>query len=361
MGNRICIPGDEPSNLDFMKNSDTIKYKKISDDSVSNYELNRARQINTKNVVNMFKNAILKYDYIKATEIIEFSYIFPDIFFDFTFENGDNCLLNAIRNNEFDFASFLLKQGCNPNIRNELTQDTPLHLATKTLNTKMIELLIQNDADIYAKNLLMETPQENIKNEKSFELFRLLTKKIKISNVNSSIKSKHFQFPTSNSLSYLNLLSTESINNSLSIDISSLGGTPTPRTPIPDDFIVESKLRDWLFKLNTSNKLNQYNKRYVFIKDNYLLWNKNFVPVNYNNKLTATEMNQYNGSLSLSLIKEVRTIHKIDDINEEIIHEFEIIIKPFEDDPQPLTLIFKCINASQLNKWFNGLNQHCNI
>jgi len=129
--------------------------------------------------------------------------------------------------------------------------------------------------------------------------------------------------------------------------------TPTPLSKVINNNILSG----WLMKLNTAVQPHRFDKRFVFIKDNFLIWNQTFVPINYSNRITVSEIKRYNGVVWLSLIKKIRTAHVINEITGDTTHELEIIVNPFNQESQQFKLIFQCCNTYQLNIWFLRL-QH---
>jgi len=331
----------------------------IDGDEVMEYSPSKHKiRAPTNDIIKMFENSILMGNYIKCKEIIQYSHILSSKFFDFIFTNGDTCLCYAVRDNEFDFVLFLLKHGCNPNVGNELTLETPLHIAAKELNEQMIDILIQFNADIHAINILMETPKDIIHKNKGVNLDKIISKRIKNNSCIKSPSNDHFRFPINSSHQY---------NDSFMVPIEYLSSdyleTPTPMTPMPKEYIIykDKDLCGWLFKLNTAIEPNKYDKKYVFIKDGFLIWDETFINIDYNKRLTVNQIKGYDGVLSLELIKDIQKHHRIDTTNDDIIHEFEIIVKPFNEQTSEMKLMFKCVTSYELDKWFLGIHQHCQL
>lgn len=72
----------------------------------------------------------------------------------FVDSEGSTLLHNSVRANRTDIAKILLDRGANVNSKLYKTLETPLHLAVESycFNPVMIELLIDNHADIFARN-----------------------------------------------------------------------------------------------------------------------------------------------------------------------------------------------------------------
>ena len=72
----------------------------------------------------------------------------------FVDSEGSTLLHNSVRANRTDIAKVLLDRGANVNSKLYKTLETPLHLAVESycFNPFMIELLVDNHADIFTRN-----------------------------------------------------------------------------------------------------------------------------------------------------------------------------------------------------------------
>ena len=79
-------------------------------------------------------------------------------FYNHYFSNGDTCIHYAVRLRDGKFLYYLLKNGMNPNYKNRLTYDTPLHIAINNSDIKLIVQLMKFHADATIENLMGKTP-----------------------------------------------------------------------------------------------------------------------------------------------------------------------------------------------------------
>ena len=81
--------------------------------------------------------------------------------FDLKNKLGETCLHSGVRSGSYNSVLILLNNGASPNIiDNNNNGETPLHIAVKTpkKNFKIVELLVENGADIHSfdtKNILL--------------------------------------------------------------------------------------------------------------------------------------------------------------------------------------------------------------
>ena len=110
----------------------------------------------------------------------------------------------------------------------------------------------------------------------------------------------------------------------------------------------------YLLKSNKFSK--RFQKKYVFVKDGYLIWNKKKVFYSQNDKLCHNELNNYDGYLSLLMIKSIKKYSTKKGLYQFIINA--INVKTFKIKNKEY--IFKCDNESQRNDWIDGLTKYCN-
>ncbi|PAF41756.1 ankyrin repeat domain-containing protein [Helicobacter sp. 11S02596-1] len=76
--------------------------------------------------------------------------------------HGETALHKVVQFGNLKFAQILLKEGANPNIKDSIRGNTPLHYAVSKQDKNMISLLMQHGADMYIENNNGDTPARYI-------------------------------------------------------------------------------------------------------------------------------------------------------------------------------------------------------
>ncbi|PAF46643.1 hypothetical protein BKH46_06655 [Helicobacter sp. 12S02634-8] len=76
--------------------------------------------------------------------------------------HGETALHKVVQFGNFRFAQALLKEGADPNIKDSIRGNTPLHYAVNKQDKNMITLLMQYGADMYIENNNGDTPARYI-------------------------------------------------------------------------------------------------------------------------------------------------------------------------------------------------------
>eukprot|EP00490_Sorites_sp_Unknown_P017234 CAMPEP_0114656036 /NCGR_PEP_ID=MMETSP0191-20121206/11749_1 /TAXON_ID=126664 /ORGANISM="Sorites sp." /LENGTH=394 /DNA_ID=CAMNT_0001872463 /DNA_START=60 /DNA_END=1241 /DNA_ORIENTATION=+ len=105
-----------------------------------------------------FEDSVNAKDYENAMAFIE-EYSNAD-FINHEFANGDRVLHYAIGQSSSKFAYFILQKGADPNMKSKATGDTPLHIATRNEDVRMITLLMKWKASVEVKNYADKSPYD---------------------------------------------------------------------------------------------------------------------------------------------------------------------------------------------------------
>lgn len=92
--------------------------------------------------------------------------------------HGETALHKVVQFGNFKFAQALLKAGADPDIRDTIRGDTPLHYAVSRQDNNMIALLMKYGADMYIKNNNGDTPARYILSRVSVPTIQLADKNI---------------------------------------------------------------------------------------------------------------------------------------------------------------------------------------
>ncbi|PAF52542.1 ankyrin repeat domain-containing protein [Helicobacter sp. 13S00477-4] len=76
--------------------------------------------------------------------------------------HGETALHKVVQFGNLKFAQILLKEGANPNIKDSIRGNTPLHYAVSRHDKNMISLLMNYGADMYIENDSGDTPARYI-------------------------------------------------------------------------------------------------------------------------------------------------------------------------------------------------------
>jgi len=327
--------------------------------------------------------------------------------------NGDTCLHYGVRLNNTKFIQYLLYKGFNVDLRSELTLETPLHVAVKCELINVIKILLSYGCDINAKNILGKTPLDIAYDIKNVDVILLLNPKYipinnNISNTsddiiavpelqktsthqddgemvpelpkpsprhvggstiegidvnklmvpkNISIADQDFVYITDYE-KYASQLSDHDMLSSISVNTKNvlLNEVNTGEIEYDSDtsFVTEKellpKLGDFLKKYR--KKLNQYESRYLFIKDGYLIWHDNKIDFNVKDKLMPSESKLYKGCLNLLRIKGINALND---------NTFEIKAINIKNGKIKKDKIYQwqCSSIEQRNNWINGIRQYC--
>ena len=71
--------------------------------------------------------------------------------------NKETALLKAVMNDRAKVSQFLIGKGCNVLLKGR-DGNSPLHWAVKNKNEKLVRILIENNADVNAKDIVGDTP-----------------------------------------------------------------------------------------------------------------------------------------------------------------------------------------------------------
>ncbi|MCH9626342.1 MAG: hypothetical protein S4CHLAM123_15390 [Chlamydiales bacterium] len=88
----------------------------------------------------------------------------------------DKALYNCSFFGNTRLAQILIKKGADPNFTNEIWNHTPLHEACRRNKYKMVQLLLQNGANMHLINCQNKTPIEIARNFNYQNIIRLLSK-----------------------------------------------------------------------------------------------------------------------------------------------------------------------------------------
>merc|ERR1719361_2037514 len=72
--------------------------------------------------------------------------------------NGDHCLIVAVRNLSYNLIIYLLTNGVSPNLQNQINGETALHTAVRARDVRVVAMLSKYGADANITNAEYETP-----------------------------------------------------------------------------------------------------------------------------------------------------------------------------------------------------------
>ena len=124
-------------------------------------------------IMKRFSKCIRNRDIINAMAIID-EYCMEIDFSKKYFKNGDTPIHYSVRLHKAKFLFYLLQKGYNVNVVNELTGDTPIHVAAKHGDLLMAGILLKFKADINIKNAMEKTPIDIARKSNDYDLLYIL-------------------------------------------------------------------------------------------------------------------------------------------------------------------------------------------
>mmetsp|Transcript_36197 Transcript_36197/g.44673 ORF Transcript_36197/g.44673 Transcript_36197/m.44673 type:complete len:440 (-) Transcript_36197:77-1396(-) len=124
-------------------------------------------------IMKSFSKCIRNRDIINAMAIID-EYCIDIDFSKKYFKNGDTPIHYSVRLHKAKFLFYLLQKGYNVNVVNELTGDTPIHVAAKHGDLLMAGILMKFKADINIKNAMEKTPLDIARKSNDYDLLYIL-------------------------------------------------------------------------------------------------------------------------------------------------------------------------------------------
>ena len=128
------------------------------------------------------------------------------------------------------------------------------------------------------------------------------------------------------------------------------------------DYILDKhidEISSYHKKIMKKSKRGVWTKRYLCIKDGYLLWNDKKVTINDNIKLDNTEKKKWKGSISLLMIKDNNGIVRVmkNKKGKWVNNRFNInIYDPIKKKDK--TYKFKVYNKDEVMWWLDGFQKH---
>jgi len=329
-------------------------------------------------------------------------------------KTGNTPLHISVENNDVRMSAILLKWRANISMKNKWNQ-TPLDIAMSNFDNDIIDLLTDDDVKIHYLSSDPSFHDYGVKSNKDFENLylnlkpRILTSDVsgsqshyntKTSNgdvygvqINPTIRAnKMGTFHTSRQMSTVdemietpeahmsNKSAVEDIIKRLDLivskkrdsipsfnDLPTMSGTDNVKQKIPlshansishdaINYVKKKKdesipiIKGWIER---KNKLHRYTKKYMCIKDGYMLWNDKKIKVKNNNIVDKTEKAKWKGHISLLFLKE-------NGIKRRDVNKFQLSFVKSKDTNKDMIYQFRCINNNDVSYWINGINKNVN-
>ena len=226
--------------------------------------------INENKIIGKFERSIFQNRLLDAMFLIE-TYMDSVNLLQHTFDNGNNVLHYAIECSsqiKSKFTIFLLQNGADVNVVNELNGNTPLHISVNNEDLRMSAILIKWGANVKIENILGETPK-SIGLNKDSDISELFGDNILDHISKLRTQSTHMYTiindPTYNDYFMKHLKQTSSVNDDdiepiyIEPVISKLK-TLNEHKPLSIDFKNESEVAD-MIRSKTEDTLDNKRKR----------------------------------------------------------------------------------------------------
>lgn len=241
----------------------------VSGSDVSRSSLNHLMHTETQRgfAITEFKQAIEEKDQEKAMHLVE-EYAELDML-SCVFDDGGNCLHEAVQFTEYKIIVFLLENGVSSNLQNTKNGDTPLHIAVRTKCVRIVCLLNMHGADPSTKNNAGKTPMDLAREIGAEDIVELLEDDD--SNRISSSSPMHLMAaPSPKHVQQRSDLRAQMRKNKY--DVKKFRATGA--TKAVDGMKAISQIKDlegWLDK-KKKRRRKGYDTRWVVLKGSYMLW-----------------------------------------------------------------------------------------
>lgn len=312
------------------------------------------------------------------------------------FENGDDCVQIAVRNQSHKLLLFLLEQGVSPNRQNTKTGDTALHTAVQARDLKITSLLCRYEADARITNRNMETPLTLAIDSQDHDLVELLQPETQQVMRNSLVPPKHSTSLAEHYSSDLRELADAVVNSDMldetyempsnssrmrhlySEDAAYMSqfdedekqkldahriATANPFTKIRRQHTEKvlqhmvalttaetelPTLEAWLQKKNTRG---QWQRRWVVVKGSHMLWSDRQLPLT--NPRDKQERDKFSGSVSVMNIAKVALV-----VKGKTQRKFKVVLGRQTKRKRRTDYVWKCATPGDRNHWVEGIRKH---
>merc|ERR1719433_157667 len=250
------------------------------------------------------------------------------------FDGGDSCLHVAVRRGHHGLVSDLLKNGASPDAQNEHTGDTPLHTAVRVEDIKMVTLLLGR-CNPWMMNEQHETALTVAQKTQNAAIIRLL-------DATSTTKGRPEESKRATSWSESETETVvpmegnaPAVSGDESVQQSKLHREKQP-TDLPE-------LKAFLQKNNGV----KWQKRWVVVKEQYMLWND--VMRNVDNVSNEKERRKWKNYVDITQIGEIKEME-----NDKAHRSFT-----FEDTGgSGKEYVWKCANRRERQYWIEGIKKY---
>jgi len=349
--NEGCCSGDNTT-----ESRTTTKRRRIGklgdeldDNSVTGSEDSRSSLIHLMHTetqrgtaITEFKKAIANGNEDTAMRLVE-EYAEMDML-SVTFDDGGNCLHEAVQFKEYKVLVFLLENGVSPNLQNTKNGDTPLHIAVRANSDRIVVHLlmvgadasITNQGDMSALDIAREMNNEDIIELLEEEDTPVVSPKV-AALMTAPLNPDHQQQKSD----------LRAQNKKNQYEVKKFRGTGAIAAIDGMNSVQKcDDLEGWLDKKKKRRRTG-YDTRWVVLKGSYILWGTERIPAK-DIRNVFRERKRFKNSVDIMHITQIQPVTTGKQQN-----KFS-----FVDGDSKKEYVWKCLSTEVRDQWVKGLKDH---